>query len=399
MIENLKIIEDRILNDFNIDYRRYLFKKIDFNSKLIALVGSRGVGKTTMLLQYLKDLKKNFKDYESLYFSYDYPANVNLNLFETAEEFYKKGGKFLLVDEVHKYKNFALDLKAIYDFLPGLSVVFTGSSASSIYNAQADLSRRALLYHLKGLSFREFLELKLNKKFKSYKLDYLFKNSDTISKELIKEFKPLEHFKEYLQYGYYPFYFNDKKNYLEFLNAVVNLTIDVDLVMLNLIKSSFAKKLKKLLTIICYSKPFELNITKLAQTIEVSRNTVYAYLEHLSKADLINVVEDYKKGISSLAKPSKVYLNNTNLHYILCNDFETGTLREAFFVSQLINLYNINTVKKGDFIVDNRYTVEIGEKNKGFMQIKDIKDSFIIQDTDVTYSKEKIPLWMFGFLY
>jgi len=399
MLNGIVKLEKKILKSLASDYKRYFFDRVDFSSQMIAVVGSRGVGKTTFLLQHLKDLKGQHDAYKSLYFSYDYPTHVDIKLYELAEEFSKIGGKYLLIDEIHKYKNFALDLKAIYDFYPEIQVIFTGSCATSIYNAQADLSRRAVLYHMNGLSYREFLELKLDKKLPVFTLEELTTNSVEIIDTLRDIFVPLEHFSEYLQFGYYPFYFSDKKNYLRQLTAVVNLTIDVDLVMLGYIKPAFANKLKKLLNVICYCKPFELNITKVASNIEVSRNTVYAYLEHLTKGDLLTVVADNKKGLSALSKPEKLYLNNTNLSYALCDTPEIGTIRETFFANQLQEQHRVGSSKKGDFIVDDIYTFEIGGKSKKFKQIKDIENSFIVQDTDSTENRYKIPLWLFGFLY
>ena len=399
MLKNLIKLEKRILKGLNSPYKRYFFDRVDFSSQMIAVVGSRGVGKTTFLLQYLKDLKEKYPAHKSLYFTYDYPTNVDIKLYELAEEFAKVGGEYLLLDEIHKYDNFALDLKAIYDFYPHIKVVFTGSCASSIYNSQADLSRRAVLYHMNGLSYREFLELNLNKKLPSFTLEEICTNSVSIVDELSEEFLPLEYFDEYLRCGYYPFYFSDKNNYLKQLTAVVNLTIDVDLVMLGHIKSSFANKLKKLLNVICYSKPFELNITKVSANIEVSRNTLYAYVGYLEKGDLLTVVVDNKKGVSALSKPEKLYLNNTNLSYALCDEPEIGTIRESFFANQLKESHELTTSKQGDFIVNNKYTFEIGGKNKGFKQIKDIENSFVVQDVDSTEDERKIPLWLFGFLY
>ncbi len=399
MLNNLRKLEKRILKTLNIPYKRYFFERVDFSSQMIAIVGSRGVGKTTFLLQHLKDLKQIYPPHKSLYFSYDYPTNVDIKLYMLAEEFAKVGGEYLLLDETHKYKNFALDLKAIYDFFPQIKVVFTGSCATSIYNSQADLSRRAVLYHMNGLSYREFLELKLDKQLPSFSLEEITSNSIKIIDKLSEEFIPLEHFEEYLKYGYYPFYFSDKNNYLKQLTAVVNLTIDVDLVMLGYIKPNFANKLKKLLNVICYSKPFELNITKVSANIEVSRNTLYAYLGHLEKGDLLTVVVDNKKGITALSKPEKLYLNNTNLSYALCDSPEIGTIRESFFANQLKEQHSLSTSKNGDFIVNNRYVFEIGGKNKGFKQIKDMENSFVVQDTDSSENSRKIPLWLFGFLY
>ena len=399
MLKNIIKLEKRILKGLKTEYKRYFFDRVDFSSQMIAVVGSRGVGKTTFLLQYLKDLKAEYPAHKSLYFSYDYPTNVDIKLYELAEEFAKVGGKYLLLDEIHKYKDFALDLKAIYDFFPDMKVVFTGSCAVSIYNSQADLSRRAVLYHMNGLSYREFLELTLDKKLPTFSLKEICTDSVSIVDKLSEQFVPLEYFSEYLQYGYYPFYFSDKDNYLKQLTAVVNLTIDVDLVMLGYIKPSFANKLKKLLNVICYSKPFELNITKVSANIEVSRNTLYAYLEHLTKGDLLTVVADNKKGLTALSKPEKLYLNNTNLSYALCDEPEIGTIREGFFANQLKESHKITTSKHGDFIVDGKYVFEIGGENKGFKQIKDLNNAYVVQDTDSTEDSRKIPLWLFGFLY
>ncbi len=399
MLSSLVKLEKRVLGAFDISYKRYLFDKVDFDAKMIAIVGSRGVGKTTFLLQYLQILKEKYPAHKSLYFSYDYPSNVDIKLIDLAEAFRRVGGVYLLLDEIHKYKDFALDLKAIYDFFPQLKVVFTGSCATSIYNAQSDLSRRVVLYHMNGLSYREFLELKLNKRFPSFTLEALTENHIEIVDELSKAFIPLEYWNEYLQYGYYPFYFENPKAYLQLLNAVVNLTIDVDLVMLGYIKSSFAYKLKKLLNVICYSKPFELNITKVSAAIGVSRNTLYRYLEDLERGDLLTLVHNAQKGLSALSKPEKLYLNNTNLAYALCDTQEIGTIRETFFANQLKEGHEVNSNKQGDFIVNRRYTFEIGGKKKGFEQIKDIPDSFVVQDIDSTENPHKIPLWLFGFLY
>ncbi|MDZ7819770.1 MAG: AAA family ATPase, partial [Aliarcobacter sp.] len=364
---------------------------------LIGIVGARGVGKTTILLQYLKYLKDNFEANKSLYFSYDYPTNVDIKLIELVEEFAKIGGLYLIIDEIHKYKNFSLDLKAIYDFYPNIKIIFTGSCATSIYNSQADLSRRVVLYYMNGLSYREFLELKLNIKLPLYTLDEILKNSINIVDDLSEKFLPLEYFEEYLTYGYYPFYFKDENQYLRQLNAVINQTIDIDLVNLGLVKSTFTNKLKKLLLIISESNPFELNITKVAANVEVSRNTLYAYLDHLDRGGLINIIGSSKKGISKLSKPEKLYLNNTNIFYTFVGESKIGTIRETFFVSQLKHLHNIEISNKGDFYIDNKYTFEVGGENKSFNQIKDIKNSYLVIDTDSTENEKKVPLWLFGF--
>ena len=399
MLDGLRKLEKRILKEVSSKYRRYLYKTINFDSQMIGIVGARGVGKTTLLLQYLQELKENNESYKSLYFSYDYPTNVDIKLIELVEEFTKIGGEYLIIDEIHKYDNFSLDLKAIYDFYPKLNVIFTGSCATSIYNSQADLSRRVVLYYMNGLSYREFLELKLGLNLPSFSLEEILQNNIKIIDSLSEKFLPLEHMQEYLTFGYYPFYFKDQNQYLRQLNAVINQTIDIDLVNLGLVKQSFTNKLKKLLLIISESNPFELNITKVAANIEVSRNTLYAYLQHLDKGGLVNIVGSSKKGISKLSKPEKLYLNNTNIFYTFATESKIGTIRETFFVSQLKHLHTIEISDKGDFLIDKRYTFEVGGEGKSFKQIKDIEDSYLIIDTDSTENQYKIPLWLMGFLY
>ena len=399
MLDRLRKLEKRILKEVSSKYRRYLYKTIDFDSQMIGIVGARGVGKTTLLLQYLQELKENNESYKSLYFSYDYPTNVDIKLIELVEEFTKIGGEYLIIDEIHKYDNFSLDLKAIYDFYPKLNVIFTGSCATSIYNSQADLSRRVVLYYMNGLSYREFLELKLGLNLPSFSLEEILQNHIKITDSLSEKFLPLEHMQEYLTFGYYPFYFKDQNQYLRQLNAVINQTIDIDLVNLGLVKQSFTNKLKKLLLIISESNPFELNITKVAANIEVSRNTLYAYLQHLDKGGLVNIVGSSKKGISKLSKPEKLYLNNTNIFYTFATESKIGTIRETFFVSQLKHLHTIEISDKGDFVIDKRYTFEVGGEGKSFHQVKEIKNSYLIIDTDSTENQYKIPLWLMGFLY
>jgi predicted AAA+ superfamily ATPase len=399
MLDNIRKLEKKILKSLSCEYKRYLYRQIDFSSQMIGIVGARGVGKTTLLLQHTKALKELYPSSKSLYFSYDYPTNVDIKLFELAEAFAKIGGEYLIIDEIHKYSNFSLDLKAIHDLYPKLKVIFTGSCATSIYNSQADLSRRVVLYPMHGLSYREFLELKLSTTLPHYTLDEILQNSIEIVDSLEDTFLPLEHFREYLEKGYYPFYFKDENNYLQLLSAVINQTIDIDFVKLNLVKPSFTNKLKKLLIIIAQSNPFELNITKLASNIEVSRNTIYAYLQHLQNGGLLHIVMSAKKGISKLSKPEKLYLNNTNMFYALANDSKIGTIRETFFVSQLKESYNIEVSNSGDFLVDSQYTFEVGGESKGFRQIKDIDNSYLVIDTDDTQNPNKLPLWLFGFLY
>jgi predicted AAA+ superfamily ATPase len=385
----------KLLSTFSKPYKRYLFKKVDFTEKLIGITGARGVGKTTFLLQYLKEnhLPLNKK----LYINAEFLEYSFLKLYDLAEEFEKKGGKVLVIDEIHKYPNFEKDLKLIYDTLD-LQVIFSGSSAIKLEHSKADLSRRAVVYKMNNLSFREFLELKTTQTFESYPLEEILQNHENIAFEIISKIKPFEYFEEYLQKGAYPFYFDNSETYCLKLEEAVNASIDSDLSLIFDIKPINLIKLKKLIYLICVSEPFELNITKLSQKIEISRNYLYQYIYYLEKGDIFNILNSKTRGDAIFVKPQKIYLKNTNLNYCYCENSKIGTLRETFFANQLYE-HKLTYPKNGDFLVDDKYTFEIGGKNKSFSQIKDVKNSFIVVDGVETGHQNKIPLWLFGFLY
>lgn len=380
----------------NITYKRYFFDIVDFNERLIGIIGARGIGKTTFLLQYLANLE--IADDKKLYFSVDSIVGDDLTLFEIAENFSNVGGKILVIDEIHKYKNFEIELKEIYDFLD-IQVIFSGSSAIILEHKKADLSRRAVLYRVKGLSFREFLELKLDRKFDKYALSEILDNHVALAKNITQSIKPLEHFKEYLKVGYYPFYFETPNTYYLKLEETLNVVVESDLPIIYNIEPSNITKLKQLVAYICNSKPYELNLTSLSTKIGINRKTLYLYIHYLTLGDVFLKVLPKTKGDTVFSKPSKLYLNNTNLAYAYCDNQDTGTLRESFFVNQLNNPYDIKYSKIGDFQIDNKYVVEIGGKNKSFKQIKELENSFVIADDIEVGFGNKIPLWLFGFLY
>lgn len=379
-----------------ITYKRYFFELVDFNENLIGIVGARGVGKTTFLLQYLEGLE--IADTKKLYFSVDSIVGSDVKLFDIAEEFSNLGGEVLIIDEIHKYKNFEIELKEIYDFLE-IQLIFSGSSAIVLEHKKADLSRRAVLYRVKGLSFREFLELKLNKKFPSYGLDEILSNHLGIAKEISQDIKPLEYFKEYLRVGYYPFYFETPETYYIKLEETINVVIESDLPIIFNIEPSNIMKLKQLVSYICNSKPYELNLTKLSTKIGINRKTLYLYIHYLTLGDIFLKVLPKTKGHGIFSKPSKLYLNSTNLSYAYCDNYEIGTLRESFFVNQVNRNYALSYSKIGDFLLDNKYIIEIGGKNKSFKQVKDIENSFVVADDIEIGFGNKVPLWLFGFLY
>ena len=395
MLKTILKYQDRLVKNFGITYKRYLFKEIDFDDKMIAIYGARGVGKTTMLLEYLLELQD--KNKMALYISLDYPFLSGIDLIDIVEEFVNGGGEYLLLDEVHRYNDFSQYLKTIYDLFD-INVILTGSSAISLLNAKSDLSRRVTLYNLAGFSFREFLELKYDLRLDNFSLENILQNHINIVKELnIKDI--LDEFREYLEVGYYPFYFDKKSSYYQNLLNTINLSIDIDLTSLGLIEQKYTYKLKKLLEVVCESKPFEVNYTKISQMAEISRVKLYDYISYLNDSQMLLLIDEKVKGLKKINKPAKIYLNNTNLLYAYCQNSEIGTIRETFFANQMFVKYKLNISKQGDFLIDDKYIIEVGGKNKNFKQIENLPNSYLAIDTDNTQHSNKIPLWLFGFLY
>ena len=397
MLNKILKYQNRLQKSFNIDYKRYLYHTIDFNDKMIAVFGARGVGKTTLLFQYLKELQEQGNN--ALYISLDYPFLSGIDLIELVEEFVESGGEYLLLDEVHRYEAFASHLKTIYDLFD-IKVIFTGSSATSILNAKSDLSRRVTLYHLNGFSFREYLEVRYQLSLEHYTLEEILNNHIKITTSVVNNrFDILKAFKAYLKRGYYPFYFDKKSSYYQNLLNTINLTIDLDLTSLGLIEQKYTYKLKKLLEVICESKPFEVNYSKIATMAEISRVKLYDYISYLNDGQMLLLIDENITGLKKVQKPAKIYLNNTNLLYAYCEETEIGTVRETFFANQVASCCLLHISKQGDFILSKKYRVEIGGKEKSFDQIKDIPDSYVVADDIVIGIGNKIPLWLFGFLY
>ena len=408
MLERIQQYSLSSLKNLEIDYKRYFFDEVDFDNKLIGIIGDRGIGKTTFLLQYLKSL--DIPHEQKLYVSAEFLLLGSIDLYELAEDFEKIGGKVLVIDEIHQIVDFEKYLKIIYDSM-NLKVLFSGSNAIKLEHSKADLSRRALVYRFGGLSFREFLELKTQEKFEPFSLEELLENHIEIAFELSTKFKPFVYWKEYLQYGYYPFYSQtQKESFLIRVNQTINTTIEHDLAYIFNIEPKFTIKLKQLVALICTSKPYELNISKLAQKIEINRNTLYQYIYYLSRGKVFNILHHSAKGDNIFAKPAKIYLANTNLNYAYCSNIEIGTIREGFFVNQLNNYFALHknrsflgnrilASKQGDFMVDEKYLFEIGGKSKSFNQIKDLPNSFVVSDDIEVGFGNKIPLWLFGFMY
>jgi len=386
------------INNTSLSFTRSIVDEIYWDDKLIGIKGQRGVGKTTLLLQYLK---RNFKqDRTNLYISLDDIYFSENKLTELVDSFVKTGGEILFIDEVHKYEGWSQEIKNFYDDYADLKIVFTGSSLLKILNARADLSRRAMVYDMQGLSFREFLNFSLKTEFSAYPLSEILDNHFEITVEINKKIKPLKYFSEYLKNGYFPFFKTYKQNYLKRTEEIINIVLEVELPSQRALNIGSVKKLKQLLYIISQSVPFKPNISKLSERIGISRNTLASYFKYLDDAKITRNLHSGNKGISDLQKPEKIYLENPSFVYALGEEHENvGNLRETFFINQISKKHNVVYTKTGDFYLDNKYTFEIGGKNKTSKQIAGIKDAFIVAD-EIEYGfNNKIPLWLFGFLY
>lgn len=394
-MENVLLKSQLKIENIPLNFKRYLFDKINYSNKLIAILGARGVGKTTLLLQYAKKQKKM-----TLYVALDDLFFSENTLYSLAENFEKIGGELLLLDEVHKYPNWSRELKLIYDDFTNLKVIFTSSSILDIYKGESDLSRRAVSYNLKSLSFREFLKFYKGIELPVYTLDDLVKNHAAISLQLTKKIKPLKYFPEYLKVGAYPYYQNNEQEYYQQLLNTINLILDVDLQAITNIDYNNIAKFKRLLYVIATNVPFIPNIKKLSERIGVNRNILVQALQLLEKAELIHTLYKKNKSISVLNKPDKIWLRNTNLNYaISAENVNKGNVRETFFIQHLSLLHQIAVAEKGDFIVDTIYTFEIGGKGKTQKQIKAVPNSYIVKDDVETGVLNNIPLWLFGLIY
>ncbi len=398
ILETAKQLYRLKLNQTLPKYERYLLSSLKSSkAKIAGLYGSRGVGKTTLLLQLLKTLP--FSEDEKLYISCDHPIFYEISLFDFVETFSKYGGEAIVIDEIHKIKDFQTQIKLIYDFL-NIKVYFSGSSAVELTNA--DFTRRYSMFHLSILSLREFIELKEDISLPSFELEKILEDHEKIAHQVINLLpnkKILKYFREFLDVGVFPYYFEDEDRYLDRINENINTILYTDLVSVANIDSSKIISLKKLLLSICVSNPMEMSLDALAKNVGITKPTLYKYIHYLSKAELIHHITHEAKRLKNLKKPDKLYLNNTNLFNALCFNKNIGNIRESFFASMLYNIKKIEYANKGDFLINETFLFEIGGKNKSFKQIRDIQNSFVVADDIEIGFGNKIPLWVFGFLY
>ena len=390
MIDNTLIAYmEEMLRQTPTNFVRYMANRIDWNSRLVGIVGPRGVGKSTMLLQRLKAHRK---DGFWLYVSADHTYFSNHSLVDLADDFVKEGGTHLYIDEAHKYRNWSRELKQIYDVHTDLHVVFTGSSVLDITKGEADLSRRALMYSMQGLSFREYLELFHSVKSETYSLKEIISHKVELPVP-----HPLPLFREYLSFGYYPF--AKESGFAIRMEQIISQTIDSDIPQYADMLASTARKLKQMLAIIAKLAPYKPNADSLAAELHVSKNNVPDYLVYLEKAGMIGLLRDDTGGLRGLGKVEKVYVDNPSLMTVLANGRpEIGNLRETFFYNQMRVMHKVLASRESDFVVDN-YTFEVGGRNKGKKQIQDIPNGIVVKD-DIEFGHGIIvPLWHFGLTY
>jgi uncharacterized protein len=372
--------------------------RIDWSNRFIGIKGSRGVGKTTLLLQYIR---QNFGPQEGvLYASLDNLYFGENRFYDLADQFVKRGGKLLAVDEIHRYPDWSIELKNIYDDFPELRVIFTSSSLMQLSKAVSDLSRRVVMYSMPTLSFREFVLFETSASFPVFSLDELLQNHVTIATEIILKIRPLAWFEAYLNYGCYPFYLENRASVHQKLEEIVQVVLEVDIPQFENIQTSNIFLLKRLLQLIATSVPFKPNYQTISERTGISINTLKNYLHHLERARLISLLHKPAKGLRNIYKTEKIFLHNSNLMFALAGkNQDNGNVRETFFYNQVSEKHPVFAAEDADFFVDGQYHFEIGGKRKNRRQIQKLDRAFVVKDDIEVGHDNIIPLWLFGFLY
>ena len=404
-MESLFLISNKLINNIGDHFRRSLMESVDWSQRLIEIRGSRGVGKTTLLLQRAKEMQQ--QGVKLLYASLDMPWFFNYSLLDLAGNAVNYGISHLFLDEVHRYpakhknSDWSLEIKNVFDAFPELNLVYSGSSILHLYKGKGDLSRRKAAYLLHGLSFREYLEMQGILKQQAFGFQQILNDHENLALSVTEKIKPIPHFKNYLEHGYYPFYTGNTDVYQSKLLDVVNLIIDTDLPYVIAVSPGSRELLKRLLGAISTSVPYVPNMTRLSEAVQITDyRTLIKYLQLLDEAQLIKLLSSASKGSKILQKPDKIYLNNTNLSRALgLSESNIGTERETFFCNQLSVKEHVNYPKTGDFIINQEFVFEIGDRNKNHQQIRHGEQTYVAADDIEAGFQKKIPLWLFGFLY
>ena len=389
----------KLISQVSTNIIREAMNTIPWEKQLVAIRGSRGVGKTTLMRQYIK-LNYGIQAGEALYCLMDSMYFTSHSLLDLAERFHLMGGKHLFLDEVHKYPSWSKEIKEIIDLYPEMKVTFSGSSLLQILNADADLSRRVRSQDLAGLSFREYLRFYHGIELPVFKLEEILSNPDAICTRVCEACHPQPLFESYLRAGYYPFYDGDVEDYYSRIENVVNFIIDQEMTEFCGVDPANTRKLKAMLMFLCDNVPYEVNIAKLASYLELNKATVLSYLSGMKKAELLHLLYSSNVSVTKMQKPDKIYVHNPNILYALESRENIGTVRECFFVNQLSKGHTVEYGKTSeDFLIDGRITVEVGGKDKSFEQIAGIPDSYVFADEMEFPVGKKLPLWLAGFLY
>lgn len=397
-IEGLYLTSNRMVARTTTTFHRYIYDQIKWNARMIGIKGARGVGKTTMLLQRIKEEFRDAPE-KALYVSLDNMWFKTHSLSEVVDYHYTHGGTHIFIDEIHKYDNWQTLIKNIADEYPDLSVVYTGSSMLKIDQNEGDISRRQLIYTMHGMSFREYLAFEGIISIPAVSLEDLLANHQRMSMDITAGVRVLEYFDAYLKCGYYPFYKTDGEGFDLRLQSVIRTILYEDLPAVEDITYETIRKTERMLMILAEHVPQTPNMNELYSQLETNRNLGIKMLYLLEKAALLSLLTSETKSMKQLAKPDKIFLNNTNLMYALSTNVQIGTIREVFFNNQLAATNQVNYPKQGDFLVNHKYLFEVGGRKKSFEQIKDIPDSFLAVDSIETGHGNRIPLWMFGLLY
>ena len=402
-----------LISQTNTDIVREIMKTVNWEKQLVSIRGSRGVGKTTLMRQYIKQ-KYGVNAGEALYCVMDSMYFASHTLIEVAERFHLMGGKHLFLDEVHKYPTWSKELKEIIDLWPDMKITFTGSSLLQILNADADLSRRVLNYDMVGLSFsrrvlnydmvglsfREYLRFYKNIELPVHTLQEVLEDADAVCDEVCKVCHPQPLFEEYLRAGYYPFYDGDEQEYYSRIENVVSFIIDQEMTQLCGVDPAYTRKLKAMMLFLANNVPYDVNIAKLASYLELNKNTVLSYLSSMQRAELLHLLYADNKSVTKMQKPDKIYVHNPNMLCALSSNLNVGTQRECFVVNQLAVGHTVEYGKThGDFLIDGKITVEVGGQDKSFDQIANIPNSYILADSMEFPVGKKLPLWVVGLLY